>query len=273
MVAELSQTIMPGGSTRGSARKRAGATQNAGAVRTIAATKKSAATKRSAATKITATKAVRKRLGARGAPGGQLGAVSGRPASGRSTTAAGRRRPAKTAVTSTTEQRPRVSHAEIAASLVRELARCDPDGILLMAADAEQAAMLAADRLLDPAVIWERQLGAFYEVEGVRRLLRSDGDPVSRQAVSKRKLLALVTGSGRTVYPAFHFRGRSPIPGLDEVLVALPDALLSRWTVAAWLTSPETYLDGERPIDVLTKDGATGRSLVVATAPPRKVSL
>lgn len=148
-----------------------------------------------------------------------------------------------------------------------ELQKRDPDGSRLNDVDLQQAAALAAERVLDPSVLWVEQLGAFYDTEGVRALLARDGEPITRQAVHKRKgLLALTTGSGRVVYPAFQFQGRTLIGGLDEVLAALPDALVSRWTVASWLTSPEAALDGERPIDVLAHDGPAGRRLVVSVA-------
>jgi hypothetical protein len=77
-----------------------------------------------------------------------------------------------------------------------------------------------------------QHLGPMYDVEGVRRLLGRPGAPVSRQAVSKRRgLLALTTGSGRVVYPAFQFGGGSPLPQLAQVLAELPEELVSRWTV------------------------------------------
>jgi hypothetical protein len=158
-------------------------------------------------------------------------------------------------------------HHALLVSFVRELEKRDPDGTLLGEADLQQAAALAADRILDSSLLWVKQLGAFYDTEGVRTLLARGREPVSRQAVSKRKsLLALTTGSGRVVYPAFQFQGRTPISGLDKVLEVLPETLVSRWTVASWLTSPEVALDGERPIDVLANDGPAGRQRVAEVA-------
>lgn len=141
------------------------------------------------------------------------------------------------------------SHERFAARLLSELAKRDPDGSAL---DAEQGVSRVIDQLLEPAAVWEDLLGAFYDTDGVRQLLARGGEPVSRQAVHKRKgLIALATGSGQTVYPAFQFRGRTLAPGLDRVLDLLPGDLVSRWTVASWLVSPEAELDDERPIDVL----------------------
>ena len=167
------------------------------------------------------------------------------------------------------------SHRAFAARLLAELSLRDPDGSrLAVAGDLQQAATLAADRMFDPSVSWSEQLGACYDVEGVRRLLAREGQPISRQAVHKRRgLLALTTGSGKVVYPAFQFAGRSPVAGLERVLDVLAPDLASRWTVASWLVSPEAHLGGERPIDVLRRGGAEGVDQVVAVATDWSVAL
>jgi hypothetical protein len=160
------------------------------------------------------------------------------------------------------------SHRALATQLLAELSLRDPDGSrLALAGDLRQAATLAADRMLDPSLTWSEQLGACYDVEGVRQLLARDGQPISRQAVHKRRgLLALTTGSGKVVYPAFQFAGRSPIAGLERVLDVLAPELVSRWTVASWLVSPEAQLDGERPIDVLQRSDGVNAVVAVAAA-------
>lgn len=134
-----------------------------------------------------------------------------------------------------------------------ELAMRDPDGRLLdQVDDPALLARQAADQAVDSAHAWVEHLGPLYGVEGVRHLLGRPGAPVSRQAVSKRRgLLALTTGSGRVVYPAFQFRGGTPAPGLGRVLTELPESIVSPWTVASWLVSSEPTLDDARPIDVL----------------------
>ena len=83
----------------------------------------------------------------------------------------------------------------------------------------------------------------------------------------KRKgLPALTTSSGRVVYPAFQFRGRTLAPGLARVLEALPEDLVSRWTVASWLVSPETDLGGDAPIEVLFDADPAGVDAVARVA-------
>lgn len=138
-------------------------------------------------------------------------------------------------------------------ALADELVLRDPQGsVLARVEDPALLARQAADRAVSSAETWVEHLGPMYDVDGVRRLLGRPGAPVSRQAVSKRRgLLALTTGSGRVVYPAFQFVGGSPLPDLAQVLAALPETVVSRWTVAAWLVSTEPTLDDARPVDLL----------------------
>ncbi|MEJ5888691.1 hypothetical protein WDZ16_09455 [Pseudokineococcus marinus] len=165
--------------------------------------------------------------------------------------------------------------------VLRELVLRDPDGAALARVDAASAARAAVDHVLDAAERWTDHLGGFYDVDGVRRLLSRSGRLVSKQAVSKRRgLLALTTGSGRVVYPTFQFSGGSPLPGLDAVLREVPEPLVSRWTQASWLVSPQPDLGGTTPVQLL-REGGGGRGrrrgprlgegagrLMPATAPP-----
>ncbi len=146
-----------------------------------------------------------------------------------------------------------------------ELLRRDPDGAQLAAVnDVPALARAAVDLLLDSAATWQAHLGAFYDTDGIRALLGKPGQPVSKQAVSKRRdLLALTTGSGRKVFPQLQFQGRAPVAGLGDVLAVLPEPLISRWTIASWLISPAADLDDQRPIDALA-DG--NRAAVIAAA-------
>ncbi len=99
--------------------------------------------------------------------------------------------------------------------------------------------------------LWSEELGPFYDSDGVRQLLGG----VSKQAVSDRvqrhRLLALRTGSGRLVYPAFQFDGRSVAQGLGDVLsIVAPDDVES-WYTASWLTSSDPALGGHSPVEAL----------------------
>jgi len=156
------------------------------------------------------------------------------------------------------------SHRLFLSELAAELALRDPDGSRLRRANVAHAlARQAAEQAVDAAAVWQEHLGTFYDADGVRRLLSRSGRPVSKQAVSKRRgLLALRSGSGRVVYPSFQFRDGLPLPGLEPVLALLPESLVSRWTVASWLASPQPDVDGDRPADLL----AAGDIAVVVAA-------
>ncbi len=106
--------------------------------------------------------------------------------------------------------------------------------------------------------LWSDELGPFYDSDGVRQLLGG----VSKQAVSERvhrhRLLALRTGSGRLVYPAFQFAGRAIIPGFGDVLsIVAPDDVES-WFTASWLTTPDSALGGHSPVDTLKAGDLVG---------------
>ncbi len=160
------------------------------------------------------------------------------------------------------------SHVSLMAEMLRELTRRDPQGTVLERSDdLQRLAEQAADRIVDAADVWVEHLGEFYDTSGVAELLAPAGERISRQAVHKRKgLLALTTGDGKTVYPAFQFRARRPAPGLAEVLALLPERLVSAWTVASWLRTPDADLDGQAPIDVLFESGPEGRAAVRTAA-------
>lgn len=164
-------------------------------------------------------------------------------------------------------QQPR-SHRELVQEFSAQLAQFDPTGDLVARSDdLTVMAREAAQRVLDTAATWVEHLGGFYDTDGVRTLLSRDGTAISRQAVHKRRgLLALTTGNGQVVYPLFQFDGQRLVPGLGAVLEALPVAVVSRWTVAAWLVSPEAELDGDRPVDVLREQGPEGQVAVLGAA-------
>lgn len=160
------------------------------------------------------------------------------------------------------------SHVSLVTEILTELTRRDPDGAVLdRSDDLHHLAERAADQIIDAASVWIEHLGHFYDTSGVATLLGRSGEPISRQAVHQRKgLLGLTTGNGKTVYPAFQFRAQRPAPGLADVLAELPETLVSPWTVASWLRTPDVDLDGQAPIDVLFESGPEGRTAVLDAA-------
>jgi hypothetical protein len=142
--------------------------------------------------------------------------------------------------------------------LLASAARSRPEQLNLIATWAEE---LADAHVAEPAnAAWRRQVGPALSQVDVARLLGK-----SPQAVHKdRRLLRLTQPATRKpVYPVMQFHERRPIPGVAEVLAVLRDALLPE-SIAAWLTSSRTELEGRRPIDVLREMPADGRVVDLA---------
>ncbi len=157
------------------------------------------------------------------------------------------------------------AHDDLLARIAVQLQRQDPSGAAAaLLSDPDAAAADAASAVLDTASVWHAHVGALYDAKGVGRLLaHPDGKPISRQAVNKRGLLTLRTGSGQVLYPAFQFHARAAVPGVAELLRILPASLVSPWTVASWLVTPAADLGDAAPIDVLRR-GQPGPVLAAA---------
>lgn len=142
-------------------------------------------------------------------------------------------------------------HRSIATEFERVLDAFDPEGTFTTT-DTERLARSAAVAVIGWADVWDDHIGPFFTAEHVRTLLSVDGRPVSRQAVAQRtNLVVLTTGSGSVAYPAFQFRTGSVPDGLGSVLGALSEEIVSRWTVASWLVTPNAELNGDTPLDLL----------------------
>lgn len=130
------------------------------------------------------------------------------------------------------------------AALVELVADTRPDAD--PAAAGRRAALMAV-----AGRIWSEQLGPVYDTAGVAEVFGG----VTKQAVSdrvrRRRLLALRTGSGRLVYPAFQFRGRDVVDGLAQVLGRIGADETEAWTVASWLTTTDPALGNRSPIEAL----------------------
>jgi nucleoid DNA-binding protein len=95
-----------------------------------------------------------------------------------------------------------------------------------------------------------RNTGGAYDLEEVRTLMRG----VSRQRIDRRvregTLLAVPGPSNRRRYPTVQFNSDGAvIEGLKEVRDALPTK--NPWSVLNFLVTPESKLDGRKPIDLL----------------------
>jgi hypothetical protein len=133
------------------------------------------------------------------------------------------------------------------------------------------------DRLAPPARVTSAAdvSGPVWTTEEVRRALSTGPRQITRQAVHDRvqrgTLLALrVREANERAYPFWQFTRNGDhwqvIPGLAEVLRAIPEEVADRWTVASWLQQPNLGLGGQTPLERLKAGGADEQLLAVAEA-------
>lgn len=141
----------------------------------------------------------------------------------------------------------RRAHGRVVASFARSLEALDADGRVIASDNPDQLGHAAAAHVV--AVFrWSAQLGPCYGEETVVQLLGPGSEPL---LATEPGVLALTTGSGQVVYPAFQFGVRGLVDGFGEILAILRQAHVSLWTSASWLTSPDAELGGLTPIDAL----------------------
>ena len=95
-------------------------------------------------------------------------------------------------------------------------------------------------------------VGPFYDTAGARRQLGG----VTKQALDSRRgsqtILAMQTGDGHWLYPAWQFTGQGTIhPVLVPVLKQLRG--LDRWMAGVWLTNAHPSLEGRTPRQALAE--------------------
>ncbi len=135
--------------------------------------------------------------------------------------------------------------------------RCQVERFGPLTGDPEAIGRRAA-RAVAAGAAWAADVGPFYDTAGARAAL----DGVSKQAVSQRvadgRMLALrlaPDGSGRErlVYPVWQF---VPVVlrHLPRVLAAAgfdAERVVTGWTIAAWLTTPDPATSGRTPLEML----------------------
>jgi predicted helicase len=101
---------------------------------------------------------------------------------------------------------------------------------------------------------WADVVGPVYTTDQVRELLGGATRQAIADRVEQRTLLCLTTRDEHRVYPAFQFANRVVVPGLNQVLTRLVDAV-DDWTLASWLRAGQPELGGASVMDRLTADG------------------
>ena len=137
-------------------------------------------------------------------------------------------------------------------------------------ADMERIIEAVVPSLMDrppPAFIDQARRNAELRADFMRQYEILDADQVhalygskarNRSALAARwrsdKKIFGVQRSGRFLYPAFQFdaQGR-PRKAISKVLAALGDAV-GGWQTALWFVTPNGWLDGEKPVDLLERE-------------------
>ncbi|WP_300676153.1 antitoxin Xre/MbcA/ParS toxin-binding domain-containing protein [Nocardioides sp.] len=160
----------------------------------------------------------------------------------------------------TAERADEIVVGAIAARLRRRLHAVPDAQLAEIDAEALVDAMMAAIPQADLPHPFEA-LGPFYDAPGLATWLG-----ISRQAVHQRTvkhdLLALRTGDGKNVYPAWQFTPTGAVlAGLADVVRALLDGT-DEWTAAIWLTTASPVFGGRSAVDLLRE----GRRLLRTSA-------
>lgn len=132
---------------------------------------------------------------------------------------------------------------QVARAVRNRLTHIDPRALQRLGPAHEVAESWAAQLPLTPSPL-EDLTGPFYDTPSLRKWLG-----VTRQALDSRarhrSILALTTGDGTRVYPAWQWRtDKSTVPHLAEVLPPLLDGSHDPWTVALWMSAPVDWGDG-----------------------------
>lgn len=141
--------------------------------------------------------------------------------------------------------------AVLSERLAARVDRLQAAGAELPAPD-QLAALLEANLPDVPAALdpYYADLAPFYTSDGAMRQL---GD-ISKQALQQRRshgsVLALRTGDGTWLYPAWQFTGAGSVhPVLAPVLRALRQ--VDGWVAGTWLVQPHPDLEGRSPREAL----------------------
>lgn len=101
---------------------------------------------------------------------------------------------------------------------------------------------------------WANLLGGFYSRESLTTLLGLSLYEIN-QMVTDGAILELVTTSSMHVYPGFQFTDAKPLSRLKTLIPHINDIDSPlRWTLAAWLVTPQPDLDYLTPAAYLNTD-------------------
>jgi hypothetical protein len=122
---------------------------------------------------------------------------------------------------------------------------------MMSASEETSASDLQGERALQAFIL---QAGDWLERDDLERRISPDGDAYFVVADWLWGLrMFCVEFDGKQFFPPFAFNARwKPLPATRAILDVLWD--YSDWHIAGWFESPNSYLDGTRPRELIARD-------------------
>jgi hypothetical protein len=152
----------------------------------------------------------------------------------------------------------------------------DVESLIVTTGDAGETVATVEEQHLDrDSLAWRRAFVSNYECLTAEAVAEETGNTArNRSAIASRwateKKIFSVRFENKTLYPKFQFKDGIPIPAVARVLELFADHFTG-WDVAFFFTSPNSYLDGRRPVNLLKTDPERVVSLVNAFVHPADV--
>jgi hypothetical protein len=129
--------------------------------------------------------------------------------------------------------------------------------------------LLGARREAEVRLALLREFGAYSSEElGELRSKAENRHALASRWRGKGRIFS-VDFHGRQMFPGFQFdASASPLPVVAEVLAELPREEMSDWEVALWWVAANEWLEGKRPVDLLTENPSALPSAASRLAEP-----
>jgi hypothetical protein len=118
--------------------------------------------------------------------------------------------------------------------------------------------LLARQHYLKSVPCWTSK-----DVADAARHVNKNASSTAHRWKSDGKIFAIPAAGKRDVYPAFQFKDGKPREVIAELLKVLEEAR-TPWEIAQWFVAANSWLDGDRPIDLL--DDPESRDLLIDAA-------
>jgi hypothetical protein len=152
----------------------------------------------------------------------------------------------------------------------------DLGSLIVTTRDASETVATGEEQHLDKdSLAWRKAFASQYECLTAEAVADESGNTAkNRSAIASRwaleRKIFSIRYENKTLYPKFQFKDGSPIPAIAKVLELFPDHFTG-WDIAFFFTSPNSYLDGKKPVDLLKTDPEKVVSLVHAFVRPADV--